>query len=132
MLFRSLLALIVLTLAFIWLRRKVIARGHDLILGAIRTPADPRWRLGLIRLRGDQFEWFSVVGPRMRSERSWARHDLDLGAPTPVDVDIPGIPGAVMVDTGRHQTELALSPPSYTAVRAWHESSPPGFNVNVA
>ncbi|HOA67267.1 MAG TPA: DUF2550 family protein [Phycicoccus elongatus] len=128
----ALLALIVLTLAFIWLRRKVIARGHDLILGAIRTTADPRWRLGLIRLRGDQFEWFSVVGPRMRSERSWARHDLDLGAPTPVDVDIPGIPGAVMVDTGRHQTELALSPPSYTAVRAWHESSPPGFNVNVA
>ena len=49
-----------------------------------------------------------------------------------LDVDIPGIPGAVMVDTGRHHTELALSPPSYTAVRAWHESSPPGFNVNVA
>ena len=33
----ALLALIVLTLAFIWLRRKVIARGHDLILGAIRS-----------------------------------------------------------------------------------------------
>ena len=96
----ALLALIVLTLAFIWLRRKVIARGHDLILGAIRTTADPRWRLGLIRLRGDQFEWFSVVGPRMRSERSWARHDLDLGAPSPVDVDIPRHTGG---GHGRHR-----------------------------
>ena len=66
----------------------------------------------------------------MRSERSWAA-TTSTWAPDPVDVDIPGIPGAVMVDTGRHQTETLRSPPSYTAVRAWHET-PLGFNVSVA
>ena len=28
--------------------------------------------------------------------------------------------------------QLAMSPAAYTALRAWLESSPPGFNVNVA
>jgi hypothetical protein len=27
---------------------------------------------------------------------------------------------------------LALAPAAYTAMRSWLESSPPGFNVNVA
>jgi hypothetical protein len=124
--------LAVVSVAYVWLRRRHIAQGRTLLVGAMRTSAEPRWRLGLIRLRGDRFEWFSVVGPRWGPERTWLRHDLDLGAPQRLTEEIPGLPGAVAVGTGRHETELALTPSTYTAVRAWHESSPPGFNVNVA
>lgn len=126
------LVLVVGSLAFVWLRRRHIAQGRTLMLGAMRTSAEPRWRLGLIRLRGDRFEWFSVVGPRLGPERSWLRHDLDLGAPQRLTEVVAGLPDAVAVTTGRHEVELALTPSTYTAVRAWHESSPPGFNVNVA
>jgi hypothetical protein len=126
------LATLVLAAAFLWLRRRHIAQGRNLLFGALRTTAEPRWRLGLIRLRGDQFEWFSVVGPRLRPEHTWIRHELDLGSPSPLGEDIPGLTDAVRVSTGHVGVELAFSPSTYTAVRAWHESSPPGFNVNVA
>jgi hypothetical protein len=50
-------------------------------------------------------------------------------------VAVPGLPADAVSVTGRSRTtnyELALSPAAYTALRAWLESSPPGFNVNVA
>lgn len=122
----------VLAAAFLWLRRRHIAQGRNLLFGGLRTQAAPRWRLGLIRLRGDQFEWFSVVGPGLGPEHTWVRHELDLGAPRPLAEEIPGLTEAVGVSTGHEGVDLAFSPSTYTAIRAWHESSPPGFNVNVA
>lgn len=124
--------LLVGSVAFMWLRRRYIGQGRPLLFCALRSEAEPRWRLGFVRFRGDLLEWFSVVGPRLGPERVWVRHELDLGVPRPAEDEIPGIPAAVAVPTGTRGAELAMSAATYTAVRAWHESSPPGFNVNVA
>jgi hypothetical protein len=128
------LALLVASIVFIWLRRRYISGGKPLMLCAI-SAGDGRWRLGLARIAGDELDWFSVVGPSLRPAHAWVRHDLDLGAPRRLGVAVPGLPADAVSVTGRSRTtnyELALSPASYTALRAWLESSPPGFNVNVA
>lgn len=131
----SLLAITFLLLAFVWLRRRYVADGGPLLLCALRTEADPRWRLGLVRLHGSRLEWFSVVGPSFTAAYSWRRQDLDLGAPEPLEEQVPGLPADAVSVTGRCGAlpcGLAFSPPSCMAVRAWLESSPPGFNANVA
>ncbi|HYN29669.1 MAG TPA: DUF2550 family protein [Dermatophilaceae bacterium] len=131
----SLLLLVLLVLAFVWLRRRIIADGGPLLMCALCTQAEPRWRLGLVRLTDDTLEWFSVVGPSVRPAYSWSRHHLDLASPEPLGDPIPGLPtDAVTVSghCGPLPCGLALSPAASTTVRAWLESSPPGFNVNVA
>ncbi|KGN35057.1 hypothetical protein N802_02325 [Knoellia sinensis KCTC 19936] len=128
------LALIVLFIVYIWLRRRYISGGKPLMLCAINT-GDRRWRLGLVRIAGDRLDWFSVVGPSPRPAHSWLRHDLDLGAPKRLPDAVPGLPADAISVVGRSRStdyELAMSTAAYTAVRAWLESSPPGFNVNVA
>lgn len=128
----AVVALLVLSLAFLWLRRRHIGQGRPLLFCALRSEAEPRWRLGLVRFRGEKLEWFSVVGPRLGPERTWIRHELDLGVPRSIGDEIPGLAEAVAVPTGTSGAELAMQPASCTAIRAWHESSPPGLNVNVA
>ena len=65
---------------------------------------------------------------------SWLRGELDLGIATPLADPIPGLaePVAVQGSAGDASCEFAFVPAAYTAVRAWLESSPPGYNVNVA
>ena len=133
------LALVVLVLVgalvFVWARRRYIAGdGRPVMLCARRDRPRARWRLGLARLGSDRFEWFSVVGPSLRPEVSWARGELDLGIPTPLSDPIPGLvdPVAVRARAGARACEFAFVPAAYTAVRAWLESSPPGYNSNVA
>ncbi len=124
---------LVLVLTYVWVRRHYISEGRPLMLCALRTEAEPRWRLGLARLSGARLDWFSVVGPSVRPQYSWMRQDLLLGTPEPVDDQIPGLPEAVFISgtCGGRACGLALSPPAYTALRAWLESSPPGLGSNV-
>jgi len=128
------LALLVAGIVFVWLRRRYISGGKPLMLCAISV-GDGRWRLGLARIAGDRLDWFSVIGPSLRPAHAWVRHDLDLGAPHRLGEAVPGLPPDAVTVSGRSRSthyELAMSPPAYTALRAWLESSPPGFNVNVA
>lgn len=129
-----LIGLLIGALAYVWLRRKWISSGHPLMLCAIRTHRRPRWRLGLVRIDDERLCWFTVVGPSPLPEWWVLRHDLDLDTPRPLTEAIPGLAEAVAVSgTGAGQAvELALAPSDYMAVRAWMESSPPGFNVDVA
>jgi len=126
-------AVVLVVLAYVWLRRRYIAEGRPLMLCALRTEGDPRWRLGLARLSGASLDWFTVVGPSLRPRFSWHRYELDFGAAVPVHEPIPGLPDAVEVSgtCGPTPCGLAVPQPAYTAFRAWLESSPPGFNVNV-
>ena len=73
-------------------------------------------------------------GRRCDPEVSWLRGELDLGIATPLADPIPGLaePVAVQGSAGDESCEFAFVPAAYTAVRAWLESSPPGYNVNVA
>ena len=132
------LALVVLVvvgaLTFVWARRRFISGDGRPVMLCARRAKGGRWRLGLARLGSDRFEWFSIVGPSLRPEVSWLRGELDLGAPTPLADPIPGLaePVAVQGHAGAASSEFAFVPAAYTAVRAWLESSPPGYNVNVA
>lgn len=122
-------------LLFVWARRRFIAGdGRPVMLCARRVGEDGRWRLGLARLGQDRFEWFSIVGPSFRPEVSWVRGALEFSAPVPLADPIPGLdePVSVTGSGGGASCEFAFVPAAYTAVRAWVESSPPGFNVNVA
>ncbi|SRR6188768_3747104 len=122
-------------LTFVWVRRRFISGdGRPVMLCARRQGTAGRWRLGLARLGSDRFEWFSIVGPSLRPEVSWMRGQLDFGAAAPLRDPIPGLadPVAVLARGGGQTCEFAFVPAAYTAVRAWLESSPPGYNVNVA
>ena len=128
------LAVVVAVFCFVYLRRRRIASAGPLMVCAFRTPAEPRWRLGLLRLSGDRLDWFSVIGPSMRPAMSWPRDELDLGAPGPVQETIPGLPDPVRVSgtAAGAALDLAMPQSASTALRAWLESSPPGHNINVA
>ena len=133
------LALVVLVvvgaLTFVWARRRFISGdGRPVMLCALRDESGSRWRLGLARLGAERFEWFSIVGPSLRPEVSWLRGEVRLGSPQPTPDVIPGLaePVAVTGSAAGRTHEFAFVPAAYTAVRAWLESSPPGYNVNVA
>lgn len=133
------LAVVALTLVgaltFVWARRRYISGdGRPVIVCALRDDAESRWRLGLARLGTERFEWFSIVGPSLRPEISWLRGEVRLGSPQPTSDVIPGLaePIAVSGSAAGRTCDFAFVPAAYTAVRAWLESSPPGYNVNVA
>ena len=130
----TLVLLALSALAFIYIRRRVIASGHHLLICGWRPEHAPRYRLGLLRIAGSRLEWFTIAGPSMRPHRCWERAGLELEAPGSAREVLAGMPDAVEVSC-RHRGErfdLAMAPNSYTAVRSWLESAPPGYHVNVA
>jgi hypothetical protein len=121
-------------LAFIFIRRRMLASGSTLMLCALRAHGAGGYRLGLMRFFGGRLEWFTLIGPSMRPRRTWERARLEPEAPSAAHEVIAGLPEAVEVTChyGTDTFQLALSPAAYTAMRSWLESAPPGFNVNVA
>lgn len=130
----TLALLAVLALAYIFVRRRLLSSGAPLMLCALQLPGRSSYRLGLLRFSGSTVEWFTLIGPSPRPQRSWDRPRLELGPPEPAEVAVSGLPDAVTAQChhGGEQFRIALAPPAYTAMRSWLESSPPGFNVNVA
>ena len=130
----TLVLLAVSTLAFIFIRRRLLASASPLMLCGQRAHGSSSYRLGLLRIAGPRLEWFSLVGPSMRPRRTWDRVALDLEAPSAPHEVMAGLPEGVEVTChyGTDTFQLAVSPAAYTAVRSWLESAPPGFNVNVA
>ena len=128
-----LVLLAVAVLAFIFVRRRMLAAGRLLMVAAVRH-AGHGYRLGLLRFGGGRLQWFSLVGPSMRPRREWERVRLQLDSPSAPHEVVAGMPDAVEVTChyAGDTFQLALAPTAYTAVRSWLESAPPGFNVNVA
>lgn len=129
-----LVLLVVLALVYIFVRRRLLSSGAPLMLCALQPPGGSGYRLGLLRFSGSTLEWFTLVGPSPRPARTWDRPRLELGPPGQPDGPIAGLPDAVTVEC-HYETDVfhvALAPAAYTAIRSWLESSPPGFNVNVA
>ncbi|WP_270888513.1 DUF2550 family protein [Pedococcus sp. 5OH_020] len=130
----ALVLLAVATLAYIFVRRRLLSSGAPLMLCALQAHGRSQYRLGLLRFSGSTLEWFTLVGPSPRAARTWERPRLELGPPETPPAPISGLPEAVTVEC-RYDPDtfaLALAPAAYTAMRSWLESSPPGFNVNVA
>lgn len=130
----TLAVLLLVLLALVWIRRRAISGGKPLMLCAVRNGPGTAWRLGLLRFNSSTMDWFSVIGVTLRPACRWERWGVDLAPPSPATELIPGLPDAVAVRGHCRDdvVEFAMSPGSYTALRSWLESSPPGFNVNVA
>ncbi|HET8601029.1 MAG TPA: DUF2550 domain-containing protein [Segeticoccus sp.] len=132
----AVIALLLLFLLGTYLRRRAIARGRPLVLCAIRDPQETRWKFGLARYGSSGLDWFRLGGVSVRPAYHWSRGRLDLEVPRRLEgADrLSILPEAIAVPCrhGDSNFELALAPASYTALRSWLESSPPGLGVNVA
>lgn len=124
---------VVVVLVSIIVRRRTIASRGPLMLCAMR-PEGGRFRLGLLSLDADRLGWHRLFGISIRPEHVWDRTRIEVEAPQVLAELIAGLPDAVEVRCHHRDDvfDLALSPAAYTATRSWLESSPPGFNVNVA
>jgi len=128
---------VIFVLGFIFVRRRVIARGKPLTVCALREMRDGRWRFGLVRYGTAGLDWFTLAGISPRPARRWERTLLEFGMSQPLAAgERPEIliPDALRVDCTYRDArfEIALAQDSYTALRSWLEASPPGRNVNVA
>jgi hypothetical protein len=126
------LAAALLALAFIFARRRLLARGGDLMLCDLRPAATAHWRAGLLRFDDASIAWIPLLGVTLRPAYCWDRQGLDLGslaelAPGQrleagtVHAFLEGTP----VSRGPRRVELALGSDPYTALRAWLEATPP-------
>ena len=123
-------ALIFLTSVFV--RRRLLARGGDLMLCALRPEPQVRWKAGLLRFDDHSIAWLPLLGMTLRPTYCWDRQGLDLGSFAelgPGEAADAGSVRAVLRGTplgkGTSQVELALGPDPYTALRAWVEATPP-------
>jgi hypothetical protein len=130
----ALILLALFALTYIFIRRRLLASGAPLMLCALQPHGRSQYRLGLLRFTGPTLEWFTLIGPSPRPARTWDRTRLELGPPGLPETAVAGLPEAVTVEChyGSDTFSMALAPSAYTAMRSWLESSPPGFNVNVA
>jgi hypothetical protein len=124
-------------LGFVFVRRRLIARGKPLTVCALREPGDLGWRFGLARYGPTGVEWYTLEGLSVKPARQWDRMLLDVGAGELLESgERPEIliPEALRVDCRCREEhfEIALAQDPYTALRSWVEASPPGRNVNVA
>lgn len=101
---------------------------------AYRGDGQRGWRRGTLRFIAGRLV---LKGPGGLSGGPWQRGNLDLGVAGPLDDDSAqqlGQAGMIQVPVTYDGTrfELALDEQHYTALRAWVEAVPPGWNSQVA
>lgn len=101
---------------------------------AYRAGEAGTWRTGVLRCADDRLV---LRGPGGLAEGPFARGMLDLGVAGPLPEDEARQIGRgplvqVPVSYGSTRFELALDERRYTALRAWVEAVPPGWNTQVA
>lgn len=103
-----------------------------------RTSGQEAWTKGYLRYDQDRLDHLGPGGLSSRVEHTWERARLDLGIARPATegecTTLPaGLQGIKVTCTyGTKTFDLVLGEEHYTALRAWLESVPPGWNVNVA
>lgn len=135
----ALLALVMLALAAVVVRRRWLARSVGTFDCSLRTTTGAHgkgWALGVARYEADRIEWFRVFAVTVRPQQVLRRADVMVQ-----ERRYPGgaeafaiLSGSVIVRCRRRQevVELAMSEQSYTGFASWLESAPPGQNVSVA
>lgn len=127
-------AALVIAVGFVaFARFSVAAQGFPC---AYRPDASADWRRGLLCYNAGRLDHFGRGGPFREALHSWQRVGLDFGiARTVDDREVPWLTApvfAVPCEYAGEEFELALGQEHYTALRAWLESVPPGWNANVA
>ncbi|AKT52930.1 hypothetical protein ADJ73_15715 [Arsenicicoccus sp. oral taxon 190] len=127
--------LLVLALLGTYLRRRLIAAGAPMFVCAYRRPGRASWRYGLARFESEHLVVFPLSGATLQPSHRVSRTGMALlHAGEPARGQAPLVEDPVVValsDSGR-QLEMVLPRDSYTAVRSWHEASPPGWPPRVA
>ena len=128
---------VVVAILLVYLRRRVISHGSDVVLCGFRPGRSGRWRPSLLRMSATTLEVFPLFGWSVRPSFWWTRRSVDLGEITtleegalPVTLDAPGrarrVAATALTGAGAAMSfELALGPLPYTALRYWVESAPP-------
>lgn len=112
--------------------------SHQSVPCCYRASEQADWIPGFLRYDHDRLDHHGPGGLSMRVQHTWERARLDLGMARPVAPgEGPALPGgrpAIQVSCcyGTKTFDLVLAEENYTALRAWLESVPPGWNVNVA
>lgn len=93
-----------------------------------------QWRRGTLRFDEDRL---TLKGSGGLSAGPWLRGNLDLGIASPADAEDSrqiAREGLIKVPVtyGTSSFELALDEEHYTALRAWVEAVPPGWNASIA
>lgn len=101
---------------------------------AYRGEGQTQWRRGTLRFISGRLV---LRGPGGLAGGPWQRGNLDLGVSRPLDDESAralGREGQVQVPVTYHEQrfELCLDEDHYTALRAWIEAVPPGWNSQVA
>lgn len=101
---------------------------------AFRAEGQTQWRRGTLRFISGRLV---LRGPGGLSGGPWQRGKLDLGVSTPLEEESARALGRehqiqVPVTYQGQRFELSLDEDHYTALRAWIEAVPPGWNSQVA
>lgn len=101
---------------------------------AYRAEGQTPWRRGTLRFISGRLV---LRGPGGLSGGPWQRGNLDLGVSAPLDdaaARALGREAQIQVPVTYHEQrfELAMDEDHYTALRAWVEAAPPGWNSQVA
>lgn len=101
---------------------------------AYRAEGQTQWRRCTLRFMSGRLV---LRGPGGLTGGPWQRGNLDLGVSTPLDAAAERSldrADQIQVPVTYHDArfELALAEDHYTALRAWIEAVPPGWNSQVA
>ena len=133
----SILALVVLSIVWFFIRQRLLVKGRGAFICGLRTCGGDKpgsWMLGMARYVPGRFEWYRVLDPRLaptivldRGPLSFVEHHhptRDDAMPFSVDGEI------VTVTTGRPRraatVQLVVNHQTLTGFVSWAESAPPG------
>jgi hypothetical protein len=130
------LALVVVGMAVLSVRRRVLSRGGGTVELSLRLKerGDGRgWVLGVGRFDGDALQWYRVFSLAMRPRRTLSRRDLAVLArrePTGNE-RFALLAGAVVMEcrSSAGQVDLAMGVSAVTGFLAWLEATPPGATL---
>jgi len=125
--------LLVLLVAGLSVRRRVIARGgstFDLSVKARRGASARGWTLGMGRYSDTELEWFRTFSLAWRPQRTFRRGHVEVvKRRDPEEAEAAALHGGDTIAECRSEdghVQFGLSPESLTSLLAWLESAPPG------
>jgi hypothetical protein len=127
------LALVIVALAGMAIRRRVLQRGggtFDCSVRLTKLSGAQAWVLGVARYSGDSVQWFRVFSFAPRPRRVFSRSELTVRSRrSPLATEALGLyDGHVVVECmeAGQVVELAMAEDALTGFLAWLEAAPPG------
>lgn len=130
-------ALLVLLLASLLVRRRLLARSGGTFEMSVNKSAEAQakgWTLGLAVYKDTELQWFRTFSLSPRPAHRFARGDVLIeGRREPVGHEVHAIHSGHLIVATKNATgvrQFAMSANALTGLLSWLESSPPGQRVN--